>query len=180
MFQTYRNPFARLPALVLLLLTESTLVGCGDSHTKAPPPFEMGKTTVVSEGEPSKQHKAPFTIAITSPSKEERLKRATVVEVTCTLVVPPGGAMPRSIDLELLDRKNRVLDTGEFAPKSDLGDGRYTLVRSVKLPDRAGVYTLQATAIDTVVLDSDKPSNSTIDPISSRITTSEPVEVRAQ
>jgi len=166
-------------ALVLVISLAALALGCGESRTE-PPPFEMGKTTIVTEGDPAKQHKAPFTIAITSPAKGEKLKRGEALEVTCALTVPSGGAMPMSINLELFDRKNRVMDGGAFAPKSDLGDGRYTLVHSVKLPDQAGVYKLLATALDRVVLAPDEPPSPIIDRTSTRITTSDPIEVRAQ
>lgn len=167
-------------ALVFVVSLAAVALGCGGSQAEPPPPFEMGGAMVVKEGDPSKQHKAPFTIAITSPAKGEKFKRGETVEVTCTLTVPPDGAMPGTIFIDVFDRKNRIVGGGDFAPKSDLGDGRYTLVHSIKLPDQTGVYKLLATAHDRVVLGSDAPPNPTINRTSTRITISDPLEVRAQ
>ena len=161
-----------LTSFIMFSLAAAPL-GCGGLHTEPPPPFELGETTIVTEGDPAKQHKAPFTIAITSPAKDERFKRGENIEVLCSLNIPSGGAMPSKIYVELFDRKDRVVDTSEPVPNSDLGGGRFTLACSVKLPDRVGVYKLLATAIDRVASIGANDS-------SSRLTTSDPVEVRAQ
>ena len=182
-----------------LLLAQCILVGCGASSTEAPPPFEMGRATYVADGDPSVQHKALYTVDITSPAKGTPLRRGEVIEVECLLTVPPGGAMPRSIDLDVLDRKQRIVGGRGLVPKADLGGGRFVLTSSLRLPDRPGVYRLRMLGIDRVVskerINSDPPApaekapervgNSSvtwsgIGGSSSRIITFDPVEVRVQ
>lgn len=139
------------PRFASLLLAHCVIVGCGGPGTESELPFAMGRATVVDDGDPSTQHREVYTAVITTPAKGERLPRGEVVEVECLVTVPPGGAMPSSIELDLLDRKQRVVGGRELVPKADLGGGRFMLTSSLTLPDQPGVYTLRMTGIDRVV-----------------------------
>jgi len=172
-----RSRHGRRRGAASILAASLTVIplGCGDSRTEPPPPFEMGKPTIVTEGDPAKQRKAPFAIAITSPTKGEVFKQGSRVEVTCALTVAPGGAIPWLIDLNVIDRKNRIVDSGRFVPESDLGGGRYTLVAAARLPKQPGVYRLEAMAIDSV-----KFASADDDDSSKRGIVTESLEVKAQ
>lgn len=155
-----------------------TAIGCGrdqPSSAGPPPPFKMGRPTVVATDDPAQKRPPQFSIAITSPEKGEVFKPGSRVEVTCALTVPPDGAMPWSIDISVIDRKNRIVDARGMVPETDLGGGRYTLAAAVRLPAQPGVYRLEAEAFESVIFE---PRDSKYRSERGRIT--ESVEVRAQ
>lgn len=180
---TMRYACAVWARLLVILSLEMAIAGCSGAATATPPPFELGKTKVVKEGDPAAQHGAAYSIRITSPREGARYNEGDEIEVVCELTVPAGGSMPASIIVELLGRKERSYDSVRPRPAKKRGDGIFLLTGQLTCPRLSGAFKIVAKGNDTVLL---LPSNrstekiSSKDRISNRLVSSDPITVRVK
>lgn len=149
---TMRCACAVWARLLVILSLEMAIAGCSGATTATAPPFEMGRTKIVKEGDPHNQHGAAYSIRISSPSEGSRYSQGDAIEVACELTVPDGGTMPADLDVHLLDRRGRILDSAAPRPIERQNDGTYLLRSRLTCPKHSGTFKIIAKGSDTVLL----------------------------
>ena len=137
------------PFVLSLLASSLLLAGCRKAEPTTP--FQLGRVKTITQGDPGQAYDACPSIVITAPTKGSIFRPGEPIPIKVEITVPPDGAMPRNVMVELTDERDRQFDSFAPEPKINRGSGVYIFEGRIAAPEKKkGKFFLQTLAIDVV------------------------------